>query len=299
MPKLTITIDTDEVPPALGYKLQTLANTTQEFFNWVVESRNDLVVQGFFVDPDTTAVHNAQQMLARLETVVTNATAVISGHHKELMLAAKHKNKQRIDNQGLRRIHFGVRGDLAVDYGGGYGKAVQSKSCFSDATDQVDEHIKVAALQLTGERLLAETPGAADRRIIDITIASAANTWPLTPTQVLGNITPSVTAMLDRIHTYVSTYVQNKRGYNKWHELDARITNQYSVNQAGRPISRVHMPNQNGQNEMTTDFVTKIRWNHPKLVTHNTQTGTIRELVVRTAIPPLSNQTTTYLVALK
>jgi hypothetical protein len=84
------------------------------------------------------------------------------------------QNPQNPQNPEKRSIHFGVRGDLAVDYGGGYGKAIQSKSCFSSNYSDVDEHIKRAALQLTGERVQAETPTAFDRRVVDISIKNAA-----------------------------------------------------------------------------------------------------------------------------
>jgi len=265
-------VDEYLIPQELQLKVNLLLAKVQDLLNWIVQHRGELIVQGFFVDPDVNAVHNSQQMMNRLQDVMVKAAANVSGYHKELELASKQINKALLFGQGTRTVHFGVRGDVAIDYGGGYGKAIQSKSCFAARYQDVDEHIKKAALQLTGEKLAAETPGAFDRRILDVSILNPENTWPLTQPGV-----PTPENVRARVHKYVTEYAVDKKGYNKFHELHPGLTNYVDLANKRSRASNV--------NFVAVDFVVKIRWNPPKTMLVNGGQAPVREIVTRTTNP--------------
>jgi hypothetical protein len=263
MPEIRVVIDEDDLPADTRASAKLAARCLQDLFTWAVEHKQELEFQGFFVQAlqDQVAMSNARQMLARLQSVLLKAAANVSGYQKELELASKYLNKTQhaslVQAPEKRSIHFGARGDLAVDYGGGFGKAIQSKSCFSAAYADVDAHIKKAALQLTGEKVQAETPAAGDRRVLDISIRNGGNTWPATN----AFITPAVNDVATRVHKYVTEYTANLKGYNKWGELTYGLTNQKS---GGKGTAVVYQNMTTGQNVMGIDFVTKIRWDPPR-----------------------------------
>ncbi|MFA5984045.1 MAG: hypothetical protein WC782_08520 [Methylococcaceae bacterium] len=262
-------------------KLASVATALQDLFDWIVIHKEDLTIESFWSPEyqNPLVIHNSNQMLTRLKDVLTKSAANINGYHKELFLADKHIRKNR-------KIHFGSRGDLAVDYDLGnnplaspYGKAIQSKSCYSAAYGDVDEHIKKAALQLTGEKLPAETPSNSDRRIVDISIKNSLNTWPKTTADKSPLTLNDIVA---RITKYVTEYAQGKKGYNKWSELTPQLGQKNTLTQFGRINSRP------GWGEI--DLVVKIRWSHPRKVTDSNKAITYNVTAVTVRVDVTNKQ---------
>ena len=254
----TYTINTDLLPDDLKSSANFAAKSLEDFVVWMDNIRK------VFAGADVSKQHNVDQIVIRTKDVLTRIAGNIGGYHKELELAVRQIEKQKLEGIGSRRIHFGSRGDVAIDYGAGLwcGKAIQMKSCFSTSSTDVDNHIKKAALQLTGEKMLAETPFPLDRRIVDITIRNPDNPWPL-PDGFLGHPC-TVKEVVKRIHKQVTGYVRGKRGYNKWSELTADVGTNVGRGQRGQPITRTHLAMPFGQVMMAIDFVVKIRWDHAR-----------------------------------
>jgi hypothetical protein len=269
MPPVSATIDTDTVNDQdLKAKVTSTAVTLQDLYNWILAHQDELFYQSLWVQPDPIAIHNSSQMLNRLRDVLTKIAANISGYHKELDLAARQIVKARLDSTNKRLVHFGSRGDVAIDYGFGYGKALQSKSCFAAGYADVDKHIQKAAVQLTGDLMAAETPGGADRRIVDISIKNSANRWPKTDAD---NSPLTIDNVVTRIHGNVATYVASKRGYNKWAELTPNVGSSGTQTGPGKYRTRAHhmkyvVPT-GPATFMSIDFVVKIRWDHARMMT--------------------------------
>jgi hypothetical protein len=239
---MIVTIDASQLTNTdVRTKMLFLGKALQDFHDWIVKHQNDL-----YFRPDPVTTINSNQMLDRLKDVLTKSAATISGYHKELELASKHIGK-------VRTIHFGNRGDVAIDYETpGYGKAIQAKSCFSSNYADVDEHIKKAALQLTGEKVKEETPGSNDRRIVDISIRNADNTWPRTDKQ-----TPSMENILERIKKYVTEYTAGKKGYN--FDLLQKNDTRDAFSLSSRTLRAISRTGE-------VDFIVKIRWDTPRWV---------------------------------
>lgn len=231
--------------PDLAAKVVFLAKAVKDLFEWIKEHKERLKAKN--------TEHNSDQMLRRLKDALTKSAATVSGYHKELQIAVKHIDK-------TRTIHFGSRGDVAIDYGPSYGKAVQAKSCFSSSYTDVDEHIKKAALQLTGEKLRAETPLRTDRRVIDVSIKNAKNRWPQTDAD---KSTVKLEAILDRIKQNVKDYEAGKKGYNKFGELDKKIGDSVSLSPRTNLFISRPAPD-------AVDLVVKIRWDNAREVNMGT-----------------------------
>lgn len=284
MPIIKAEIDTDRLE-GLKEKAQVafLVGAIQNLFDWIVLHKDELTFQSYFVHPDDVQVANSKVLLKRLGIVLNNVSGQVSGYHKELDLALKHSKKPTLSGQGTRTIHFGDRGDVAVDYGPFSGKAIQAKSSFSDKCADIDQMIKVAANQLTGERAAAETPNATDRRIIDLSIRSPDNPWPRT--QMATNSTPlTFKELTDKINSLVSTYRAHVprtpgHGYNRWNSLSPGLGTAVTRSQTGKLASRTTT---GLFNAVATDFVTKVRFDHPRYVFDSGKLMLLTRFVART-----------------
>lgn len=285
MPPIFAQIDTDQIDDlGLRDKVTSVVGTLQDLFDWVVHHKNELTVESFFVQSlqNPRTIHNSQQMLNRLKDVMTKVAGNINGYHKELELASRQIQKAEIaaNSNTKRAVHFGSRGDVAIDYGLGYGKAIQSKSCFASGYTDVDNHIKKAALQLTGEKVQAETPGAFDRRVVDISIRNSQNRWPKTD----ADFSPlKIENVVDRVHNCVATYVKGTRGYNKWGELTSNVGISVGTGSKGAH-SRTLYANTLGGTSMAIDFVVKIRWAHARQMLVNGSLKAVTQITTRTEL---------------
>lgn len=292
-------IDLDKTPndQGLRLKIESVLTTAQQLLTWIVDHHEELEYQGFFVPQfqDARAIQNSTAMLTRLKDVLTKVAGNINGYYKELEWASRQIKKTELTTGEKRRVHFGIRGDVAVDYGGGFGAAMQSKSCFASGYRDVDTHLQKAALQLTGEKVALETPGAQDRRIADISIRNPNNRWPKTD----ADFSPlTLDNIVQRIHSQVHTYVQNKRGYNKWNELSNNLGTSVGTNSKGRYISRTTVPT---TTNVGIDFIVKIRWDQPRLVIVQGKPApvSIRQVTTRTELNALNNTVTTQWILYK
>lgn len=142
-----------------------------------------------------------------MATILTQAAGPLAGKESELRLYAKH----RLD-KFRTVIYQGKIADVAVDYGNGLGKAIQSKSSYQDDCATINNMIKDAANQLTGER--GETPRAGDRWVIDMAIRSPTNPWPFSQKATYGqkSLVEYITQAKLAVHACVTAYAQNSTG---------------------------------------------------------------------------------------
>jgi hypothetical protein len=292
MPIIKAEIDTDRLE-GIKEKAQVtfLVGAIQNLFDWIVEHKDELTFQSYFVNPDTVQVANSQVLLKRLGTVLNNVSGQVSGYHKELDLALKQSKKPVLGGKGTRTIHFGKRGDVAVDYDNLSGKAIQAKSSFSDTPGDIDQMIKVAANQLTGERSVEETPNFGDRRIIDLTIKSPDNPWPRTSQATMFSPL-TFKELTDRINKMVSTYREHipkkpGHGYDQWKSLSPKLGAANTKRKDGYLISRT-----TGLfGIVAIDFVTKVRFDHPRYLDVSGKLHKMDRFVARTEMVGTSCET--------
>ncbi len=237
---------------------------------------------------DSVRLANAEKLKSRLKSVLTSAAGQVSGYHKELALATRQLAKSEFHGSGkTRQIHFGNRGDVAVDYGLGFGKAIQSKSSFAADKASIDEMIRVAANQLTGERSERETPLPKDRRVVDVTIKNSSNPWP--ETALLGPTTlEKVRSRIDHlVRDYKSHEARSRgKGYVGFFSLDNELETLVDPRISKLPRSRI-----SSHNRVGIDFVVKIRWDTPRAIRINDATKSVRQVTTRTQVRYLPGKT--------
>jgi hypothetical protein len=117
-------------------------------------------------------VSDGEVFIRKLEEWANKSFGVIRGYGRELLTAMKHTQKQR--RVGFERADVtieGTSGSFSID------KAVQLKSTISAVPGGVDEMLKKAYKQVTGNSRATESPLAGERKIIDIEIVGN-NPWP-------------------------------------------------------------------------------------------------------------------------
>ena len=280
--------------PIVKQKFQFLAKAVKDLLDWYLDADLEEPAQllmglyGRDRPVDQVRIQNAGTLKARLESALTSAAGQISGYHKELELASRQMKKKEFDGSGAtRRIHFGQRGDVAVDYGLGFGKAIQSKSSFSANKADIDEMIRVAANQLTGERSPAETPNTKDRRVVDVTIKNSTNPWP--ETALLGPTTlEKVRARIDHlVRDYKEHEARSRgKGYTGWLSLDYELDQWVDQKPGGKFRSRYTTLDRIGR-----DFVVKIRWDTPRAMSIRSVVHRVTQVTTRTQVRFLPGKT--------
>lgn len=145
-----------------------------------------------------------EQMLQNIEDWMRRIVGAVEGHGAEFELYYTHrflKKRQVVRGQGIADVAIGTNGDS-------FAKAIQSKSTVQKGHSAIDDYIKAAFIQLTGEK--GETPRAIDRPVIQITIWDDANPWPWTQTERW----PSRNIALQQIATRVASVVNATIGQN-------------------------------------------------------------------------------------
>ena len=309
---ITLNIDVEVLQ---NEKIQTqftfLVKAIDDLYTCLKENKDELFVNSLFsaVLYDPHLANNAQAIIGRTESVLNNISGTVSGYHKELQLAFKQSRKAMLDGSTLRTVHFGARGDVAVDYGEGFGKAIQSKSSFADGNADINTMIKTAANQLTGERVAKETPNAKDRRIIDLSIMNPKNPWPRS--NLFGNQPFSLQEVESKVHELVSEYVkhnsvnpatntkQGGKGYNKFGELTPNLGTAVGAGNSGNLTSKVTGTDPFGKTAIGIDLVVKIRYNNGRPFLINGQAKLVSQITTRTELNTHTNMITTQCVLCK
>ena len=118
--------------------------------------------------------------LKKIEEWANKIHGISSGYKGEFEEMYKHRTmKGRAIYGGFADVSVGEPTDF-------HAKSIQLKSTNQDDHTAVNNMIRVAANQLTGER--GETPRANDRWVIDMIVHNPENTWPL-GRNTLGSMT--------------------------------------------------------------------------------------------------------------
>jgi hypothetical protein len=146
-----------------------------------------------------------REMLTMIEKWARKIAGAVEGHGAEFDLYYKHRI--------VKRRHIGPRGriaDVVVGRDGdAFAKAVQSKSTVQAGHGAIDNYLRNALTQLTGEN--GEQPRAGDRPMILITIWDPDNPWPATqaPAQ-LPTVSVLEQNIISRLEDVIGSHLREK-----------------------------------------------------------------------------------------